>query len=71
MTEIIRYYSKEDVTVVWKPNLCTHSGMCIRGLPSVFNRNARPWVNMDGSEAQEIAMQVRKCPSGALSLNEG
>lgn len=36
----------------------------------VFNREAHPWVDMNGAPAQQIADQVRRCPSGALSLDE-
>lgn len=70
MTDIVRRYTNEDVTVVWQPRLCTHSGICIRSLPAVFNREAHPWVDMNGAPVQQIADQVRRCPSGALSLDE-
>lgn len=65
--ETIRY-KKEDITVVWKPNICTHSGICARGLRTVFNPSARPWINMDGAALEAIVAQVAKCPSGALSI---
>jgi uncharacterized Fe-S cluster protein YjdI len=65
--ETIRY-KKEDITVVWKPNICTHSGICARGLRAVFNPSARPWINMDGAALEAIVAQVAKCPSGALSI---
>jgi uncharacterized Fe-S cluster protein YjdI len=70
MTEIVRRYSKDGTIVVWQPNLCTHSGVCVRGLPEVFNREAHPWVEMNGAPVEQIEDQVRKCPSGALSLGE-
>lgn len=61
-------YTRDGVTVVWKPDVCIHSAICFKGLPRVFNPNKRPWVNMDGSELEKIKMQVSNCPSGALSL---
>jgi putative redox protein len=61
-------YKEGDVTVVWKPDLCKHSGRCVKGLPGVFNVQARPWVNMQGASGEEIMRQVEKCPTGALSL---
>jgi uncharacterized Fe-S cluster protein YjdI len=67
--ETIRY-KKEAITVVWKPNLCIHSGICARGLRAVFNPNKRPWVDMDGAEPEAIVAQVAKCPSGALSIEQ-
>lgn len=60
-------YTKGDLTVIWKPALCTHSGNCVRGLPTVFNLKERPWINMQGAEKNEIMNQINKCPSGALS----
>lgn len=67
-SRVIKKYTKGDVTVVWEPGKCFHSGACVRGLPSVFDAKAKPWVNMDGAEAQAIIDQVNKCPSGALSI---
>ncbi len=61
-------YTNDEVTVVWNPDICIHSGNCARGLGSVFNPNARPWINMDGGTSEQIVAQVAKCPSGALSI---
>jgi uncharacterized Fe-S cluster protein YjdI len=63
-------YSKDGVTVVWKPSVCIHSARCVLGLGRVFNPHKRPWVDMDGASVDRIAAQVRQCPSGALSLGE-
>ncbi len=63
-----KQYSKDDFTVVWKPDLCQHSGICRKGLPDVFNPGKSPWINMDGTDTERIIDQVRKCPSGALSF---
>lgn len=60
-------YTRGDLTVSWKPDLCTHSGNCVRGLSAVFNTRQRPWINMSGAGKDEIIVQVGKCPSGALS----
>ena len=68
MSEIIKRYTKDGVTVVWKPGVCIHSTVCFKGLPRVFNPGMRPWVNMEGSGLEKIKAQVQNCPSGALSL---
>ena len=60
-------YKNEEITVVWKPEVCIHSEKCFHGLGSVFNPNNRPWVNLDGAENNRIIEQVNACPSGALS----
>ncbi len=66
----IKKYSKEGVTVLWDSSKCVHSGVCVRGLSKVFNTKASPWINMEGASTQEIADQVKKCPSHALSIGE-
>ena len=60
-------YTNGDVTVVWKPDLCQHSGICARGLPSVFRPKLKPWINLSPSDSKTITDQVERCPSGALS----
>lgn len=60
-------YTNGEVTVVWQPEKCIHSENCRKGLPGVFDPDARPWVNTDGASTEEIIDQVSKCPSGALS----
>lgn len=61
-------YTNDEVTVVWKPDLCMHSGNCVRGLQEVFNPKASPWINIHGATSDKIIDQVKKCPSGALSI---
>ena len=63
-----REYQKEDIIVVWDKEKCIFSGICVKGLPEVFNPYERPWVKVDNSDRDTIAQQVLKCPSGALSL---
>ena len=60
-------YTNGEITVLWKPERCIHSGICVRGLPAVFNVARRPWVSMISGTTDEIRSQVEKCPSGALS----
>jgi uncharacterized Fe-S cluster protein YjdI len=67
MSQIVKRYTRGDVTVVWKPDQCIHSTLCWRGLVEVFNPRNKPWVNMDGADTDRIIEQVSKCPSGALS----
>ena len=66
--DIVKKYSNGEVTVVWKPDACIHSGKCVQGLGEVFNPKARPWINMDGATIDRIVDQVRHCPSGALTV---
>lgn len=65
--EIVKRYTKDDLTVVWKPNTCIHAKHCWKDLIQVFNPKNRPWINLDGATEKRIIAQVEKCPSGALS----
>jgi uncharacterized Fe-S cluster protein YjdI len=65
--KIVKKYSKDDITVVWQPHICEHSGICARELGSVFNPHRRPWIDMDAATAERIVEQVERCPSGALT----
>jgi uncharacterized Fe-S cluster protein YjdI len=67
MKESTKNYTNGEVTIVWKPELCIHSGICFRGLNEVFDPRKRPWVNPDGTTSDRIVEQIKKCPSGALS----
>ena len=72
MAQKIFKYSNGEVTIVWQPDLCRHSGICVRGLPAVFDNKRRPWIDPSQSDTLTIIEQVKKCPSGALSyfMNE-
>jgi putative redox protein len=63
-------YANDDITVVWKPELCKHSGRCVTQLPSVFDLKAHPWINAKGAGTAAIIEQVNKCPTGALSIQQ-
>lgn len=65
--ETNKEYTNGEVTIVWKPQLCQHSGICARGLPGVFKPKEKPWIHPHGATSEEIIAQVAKCPSGALS----
>lgn len=67
MEENIKKYTRDGITVLWKPDLCIHSTKCWKGLVQVFNPRSRPWVNMEGAPVSSIIEQVAQCPSGALS----
>jgi uncharacterized Fe-S cluster protein YjdI len=66
--ETTKEYSNGEVTIVWKPELCTHSGICAKGLSNVFRPKDKPWVHANEATSDEIVNQVRKCPSEALSF---
>ncbi len=61
-------YTNGDITVVWQPDLCIHSGVCFRSLPKVFKPRERPWIQMENADSTTIEATVHACPSGALSI---
>ena len=61
-----RIYANEAIEVQWEPKLCIHIRNCVRGLPQVFDPDARPWVAVDAADADRIAETVLTCPTGAL-----
>jgi uncharacterized Fe-S cluster protein YjdI len=67
MAQTIFKYANGEVTISWQPELCIHSGRCVRGLPEVFKAKEKPWITPEGSTTEKIIQQVKKCPSGALS----
>jgi uncharacterized Fe-S cluster protein YjdI len=67
MKDITRKYTNGEVTIVWKPSECIHSGICFRGLGEVFDPKKRPWITPERSTTDKIVEQIKKCPSGALS----
>ncbi len=65
--KITKKYSNGEVTIVWQPHLCIHSGICAQGLPAVFRPQERPWIKVDEAKTEDLVNQVKNCPSGALS----
>ena len=61
-------YTNGEVTILWKPNLCIHAGNCVQGLPKVFRPKEKPWIQPEAASSQALIEQVKKCPSGALSI---
>jgi CDGSH-type Zn-finger protein len=62
-------YVGKKITVHDNRRICSHAAECVNNLPSVFRLNARPWIDPDGANVEEIINTIRKCPSGALSYS--
>lgn len=60
-------YSNEDITVIWKPDVCIHSTKCWKASLEIFNPKRRPWIDMTAGTTEQIIKIVDNCPSGALS----
>ena len=64
----IQHYSNEEVTILWQAELYIHSGICFRGFAEVLDPRRQPWIDMSRAATNAIIEQVKKCPSGALSI---
>jgi len=62
----IQSYETPEIIVTFDPNVCIHSGVCLRGLPLVFDVRRKRWVQPERASANEVAAQIERCPSGAL-----
>lgn len=69
----MKEYRNKDIVVYWEPERCSHSAVCLKQLPQVFNLQKRPWVNVEAASPEEIIRTIDDCPSGALkySLPDG
>lgn len=65
--DVLKKYAGDGIEVGWEPKLCIHVANCIRALPQVFDPDARPWVNVEGASADEVAGAIESCPTGALT----
>ena len=66
MPKRLQTYEVAGITVTFDPNICVHSGVCVRGLPLVFDVRRKHWVRPELATPDEVAAQVDRCPSGAL-----
>jgi CDGSH-type Zn-finger protein/uncharacterized Fe-S cluster protein YjdI len=66
MSGKVREYEGKDIVVAYDVKRCIHAEECVKGLPDVFSRERRPWVDPDAAAADEVAEVVMRCPTGAL-----
>lgn len=62
------HYEGKDATVTWDGSLCIHIGECGRAKGELFVGGRQPWCQPDVSEADEIREVIKRCPTGALSV---
>lgn len=59
-------YQGDGIDVYWKPDECCGAGMCHTGSIEIFCPTRRPWIILDGHDADKIAETVDSCPTDAL-----
>jgi len=69
-----RTYRGPLVDVSFDAEACRHAAECVRGMPTVFDTSARPWINPEVAGTDDLADRLRevvgRCPSGALVMVE-
>ena len=62
----LQTYEAPGIVVTFDPNACRHTGVCVRGLPAVFDVTRRRWVRPELASVEAVVAQVGRCPTGAL-----
>lgn len=65
-----RNYVGDNITIHYNLGLCCHVGLCMKFLPTVFNKDFKPWIHVNGASIEEIISTISKCPSGALTYTK-
>jgi len=65
-------YPATGITVTFDPEVCKHSGVCVRTLPAVFDVRKKRWIRPEAASPEDVAATIDRCPSGALKyLRDG
>ena len=52
----LQVYETPEITVTFDPAKCRHTGVCVRGLPAVFDIKRRRWVAPEAAPVGEEAL---------------
>ncbi len=66
MARRLQTYETTDIVVTFDPDVCRHSAVCLMGLPAVFDVARKHWIRPELAAPERVAVQVMRCPSGAL-----
>lgn len=66
----LQVFQTPEIIVTFDPSICRHTGICVMGLPAVFDVTRKRWVRPELASPQEVAAQVARCPSGALQIDK-
>ena len=62
----MKEYYTPKLSVLYDEAMCTHSGICVKSLPTVFNLGKQPWIDLGGADVEAIIETISRCPSKAL-----
>ena len=54
----MKEYRTKDIVVHWQPDRCSHSAICLKQLPQVFDLEKKPWVNVEAASPEEIIRTI-------------
>ena len=60
-------FSNGELSIVWRPAKCIHSGICVKTLPDVYDPGKKPWIQHENANTEQLVRQVAACPSGSLT----
>lgn len=66
MAQRLQVYETDQIRVTFDPQVCIHSGACLKRLPAVFDISRRAWIDPSKASAQDVMHAIAGCPSGAL-----
>ena len=67
MSKPLQLYETNEIAVTFEPHLCIHSGVCVRGLPAVFDVRRKRWVRPESGRRPRRRPGAAP-PSGALKF---
>ena len=68
MPQKTHHYSNGEITLYGNPKYAFIQEFALRGLPEFLTHAENHGSIMSNAETQQIIEQVKKCPSGALSI---
>lgn len=66
MSRRLQVWEGPGIEVTFDPEVCIHSGVCVRGLPAVFDVKRKHWIRPELATVEQVEAQIARCPSGAL-----
>ena len=61
-------YDGKEADVTWNDKLCIHIQECGRAKGELFVGGRKPWCQPDLTTVDEVLAVVRRCPTGALTV---
>lgn len=64
----LQVYTAPGITVSFDPDLCVHSGVCLMGLPAVFDVRRRRWIRPQARGSRHGRGAGRTLPLGGAAV---